>query len=278
MGAPMAGHLLAAGRDLVVWSRTTGRDAELVEKGATRAADLFEMGRLCDVVCICVNRTEDVRECLDQLTRDARPGTLFIDHSTIAPAAAVELQGELLSKGMRFVDAPLTGGSMGALKGTLTIFCGGTEADVEAAKPILSAYARRAERVGGPGAGQMMKMANQIAVAGSLIGLCEAMSFAKKAGLELHQVKELVGSGAAGSWAFENYGPKILAEDWSPGFSVRNQRKDLAYCFDAADTLDAAIPATEIADRLLGELEAEGHGDWTTAALFAKLLEHGWQR
>jgi 3-hydroxyisobutyrate dehydrogenase len=273
MGAPMAGHLLRAGHSVSVWNRTAEKAEPLREQGASVAADLRDLGELCDLVFICVNRSEDVRECLGGLTEKARPDTLFVDHSTISPKVAKEIHEELRGKSLRFIDAPITGGSMGAQKGQLTIFCGGGAGDIEDAMPYLDAYARKAERVGGPGAGQMMKMANQIAVAGSLLGLCEALSFAKKAGLDLKQTHALVGSGAAGSWAFENYGPKILAEDWSPGFSVRNQRKDFSYCFEAGDEVNAVLPGTQIVDQLLELLEEEGGGEWTTAALYKVLLE-----
>ncbi len=157
---------------------------------------------------------------------------------------------------------------MGAQNGTLTIFCGGSEEDFSFAAPILGAYGRRVERVGGPGAGQMMKMANQIAVGGALLALCESLAFAKRAGLDLKQAHALIGSGAAGSWAFENYGPKILNQDWAPGFSIKNQRKDFGYAFEAAEKIGALIPGTILTDELLELLQNEGRGEETTAALF----------
>ena len=123
-----------------------------------------------------------------------------------------------------------------------------------------------------------MKMANQIAVGGALLALCEAMSFAKKAGLDLEQTRDLVSRGAAGSWAMENYGPQILKRDWSPGFSVKNQRKDFGYCKEAAGAVDAAIPGTVLVDQLLGRLEEQGHGEWTTSALFEVLSEMGFEQ
>jgi 3-hydroxyisobutyrate dehydrogenase-like beta-hydroxyacid dehydrogenase len=272
MGLPMAGHLFAAGTDLVLWNRTPAKADPLKKRGAHVAESLEELGRVCGVVCMCVPRTEDVQECLRILTKETSAGTLFIDHSTILPMAAKEIHAELGARGMRFVDAPITGGSMGAQKGQLTIFCGGDEADVRAATRIVAPYAKRAERVGGPGAGQMMKMVNQIAVAGALLALCESLAFAEKAGLDLRQTKELVGSGAAGSWAFENYGPKILAKDWSPGFTIENQVKDLKYCLESAEEIGAELPGTALVDGLLEEMAAKGDGGKTTAALFERLL------
>ena len=274
MGGPMAGHLLKAGRTVTVWNRTPEKSEPLRESGATVAPDLATVGETCDIVFLCVRGSEDVAECLEGM-RDAHPGTLFVDHSTIAPPAAEGLHKELTSRGHRFVDAPITGGSTGAKNGQLTIFLGGEESDCAEAKDAMAPYSKRAERVGPGGAGQLAKMANQIAVGGALLALCETLSFAKKAGLDTAQIRSLVGGGSGGSWAFENYGKMILAEDWTPGFSVDNQRKDLAYCRVAADEVDAAIPCTDLVDRLLAPLQEEGRGGDTTAALYEVLLGMG---
>lgn len=268
MGKPMAGHLVRAGHEVMVWNRTPGK----VVEGASQAGTLEAVARSCEVVMLCVNRTEDVAEVLDGLVRSSESGvrktSLVVDHSTIAPRAAETLHSEMKELGVAFVDAPITGGSMGAQNGTLTIFCGGEEEAIERSRPYLEAYGKRVERVGGPGKGQMMKMANQIAVGGALLALCECLAFADKAGLDLAQAKELIGGGAAGSWAFDNYGPKILNRDWSPGFSVKNQRKDFAYAREAAETLGMDLPGTDLVDSLLATLQNEGRGDETTAALF----------
>lgn len=275
MGLPMAGHLLRAGNELHVWSRTPGKADGLASEGAKVAGSLAELGAACEAVMLCVTRTEDVIECLDDLTSQvgANSGKLFVDHSTILPKATVEIHRSMAEKGCRFVDAPITGGSMGAVKGQLTIFCGGDQQDVDEAKRHIAPYTKRAERVGGPGAGQLTKMANQIAVGGSLLALCESLAFAKKAGLDIAQTRELLAGGAAASWAFENYGPKILAEDWSPGFTVANQVKDFEYCLETASELGAALPATSIANELLEEMMEDGDAGLTTAALYRKLLE-----
>lgn len=268
MGGPMAGHLVKAGLDVVVWNRSPEKSKPLADAGASVASNLAELGRQCSLVFLCVNRTEDVLACLSELTSEAGPGTLFVDHSTISPAGAKQIHQELAGRGFRFVDAPITGGSMGAQKGQLTIFCGGEVADIDEAGQAMQAYAKRFERVGGAGAGQMMKMANQIAVGGALLALCESLAFASRAGLDVAQTRELLSGGAAGSWAFENYGPKILAKDWSPGFSIKNQRKDFAYCLEAAEELEIPIPGTELVDELLSVLQEDGRGEETTAALF----------
>ena len=273
MGKPMAMHLRNAGWPLIVWNRTPGKTDALLQLGARIAKNLGELAKECDVIITCVGGTDDVKACFNELTATAKPGALFIDHSTIAPEGAKQIHDDLTAKGFRFIDAPITGGSMGAQKGQLTIFCGGQEDDIDEALVILKSYAKRAERVGGPGDGQLMKAVNQIAVGGALIGLCESLAFANKAGLDVNQAKDIVGGGAAGSWAFDNYGPKILNEDWSPGFSVKNQLKDFRYCLDTAKAIDASIPGTEVVKRYLQMLEDEGHGEWTTAVLYAKLLE-----
>lgn len=274
MGGPMAGHLLRAGWPLTVWNRTAAKAEPLRAAGANVAASPAEVAEAADVVFLCVRGSEDVEEMLDAM-KDAPQGTLFVDHSTIAPPAATRLHQKVAERGHRFVDAPVTGGSTGAQNGQLTIFLGGEPADCEAAKDVMEPYTKRAERVGSGGAGQLAKMANQIAVGGALLALCETLSFADKAGLDVAQIRELVGGGSGGSWAFENYGKMILAGDWRPGFSVDNQRKDFGYCKEAAREIDAAIPGTELVDRLLAPLQAEGRGGDTTAALYEVLLRMG---
>ena len=271
MGAPMAGHLLKAYGSLGGWSRTPSQTVELEKAGAVRAASPRDLAAVCDVVVLCVNRTEDVQALADELAQGAKPGTLIINHSTISPAGAQQIEASLAAKGLRFVDAPITGGSMGAQSGQLTIFVGGSEEDCADAIEAIKPYSKRAERVGGPGAGQMAKMANQIAVGGMLIGLCECLAFADKAGLDLEQMRDMIGGGAGGSWGFPNYGPRILKRDWSPGFSIKNQRKDFAYCRDAAAEIHARIPGTELVDDLLKVLQDEGRGEEATTALFEVL-------
>lgn len=271
----MAGHLLAAGRTVHVWNRTAAKATPLAERGAVVELDLRSIGASCNVVFLCVGRTEDVEECALAVAEGMCPGGIIVDHSTIEPDGARRIASQLAERSIRFVDAPITGGSVGAKRGQLTIFMGGSAADIAEVAPIVAAYAKRAERVGPVGAGQMTKLANQIAVGGALSGVCEALAFAEKAGLDLALTRELIAGGAGGSWAFEFYGPKILARDWTPGFSVKNQRKDFGYCAKAADSIGAAIPTTILLDELLSRLETDGRGELTTAALFEVLLEMG---
>jgi 3-hydroxyisobutyrate dehydrogenase len=270
MGGAMSMNLLQANGSVWVYNRTREKAKSLVEAGAT-FGELDELAAKCEVIFLCVSRSEDVDGCLKRMM-GAKPGTLFVDHSTIEPRAAREFHGRLAENGHRFVDAPVTGGSLGAKAGKLTIFLGGSETDVEEAKATAAPYTKRAERVGEAGAGQTAKMANQIAVAGTLLSVCESLAFAQKAGLDLGLIRDLVGGGAGGSWAMEYYGPKILNKDWSPGFTITNQVKDLDYCHDAAAELGASIPATDLANELLKRVLAAGYGDRTTAALYEEYL------
>lgn len=271
MGAPMAGHLATAGHQTLIWNRTPGKDSLPISKGASPAS-LEEIAQSCPIICLCLGRTEDVRQIVEKLLKSTKTGALIIDHSTIAPAGALEIAQLCRSHSAEFLDAPITGGSAGAINGTLTIFCGGSPESFAQAEPILQAYGRRVAHVGSSGKGQLMKMANQIAVGGALIGLCESLAFAKKAGLDLATTRELLNTGSAGSWAFENYGPKILENDHTPGFSVKNQRKDFGYCMNSADELGLKIPLTELTDSLLAHLTAAGREEEATSALFDVLV------
>ncbi|MEI7985736.1 MAG: NAD(P)-dependent oxidoreductase [Armatimonadota bacterium] len=273
MGGPMAGHLIKGGHQVTVWNRSAAKSEPLQEQGATIAPDLKSLAETCEVIFTCVGRSEDVAEVVRGMVPHAKPGTLFIDHSTIEPSMARTLHKELKGQSLKFVDAPITGGSVGAQSGTLTIFCGGDHDDVVHAMNIMLPYTKRAERVGDSGSGQVMKLANQIAVGGALLGLCESIAFAKKAGLDINQAHSMIGGGAGGSWAFENYGAKVLNQDWSPGFSVKNQRKDFGYCESAAKELGIEIAMTELANRLLGELQKQGREEEATAALYEVYLK-----
>ncbi len=273
MGGPMAGHLIKGGHDVTVWNRSESKSEPLRTQGASVAPDLMSLAESCEVIFTCVGRSEDVAEVVRTMAPHAKPETLFVDHSTIEPSMARTLHEELKVQNLKFVDAPITGGSVGAQNGTLTIFCGGDHDDVVLAMNVMLPYTKRAERVGDSGSGQVMKLANQIAVGGALLGLCESIAFATKAGLDIHQAHSMIGGGAGGSWAFENYGAKVLNQDWSPGFSVKNQRKDFGYCESAAKELGIEIAMTELANRLLGELQKQGREEDATAALYEVYLK-----
>ena len=273
MGGPMAGHLITGGHDVIVWNRSPGKSEMLRHQGAKVASTLKEVAEHADFIFSCVGRSEDVAEVVREMAPYAKPGTIFIDHSTIEPSMAKTLYEELKDKDLHFVDAPITGGSAGAKNGTLTIFCGGDHDSVASAMNVMLPYTKRAERVGESGQGQVMKLANQIAVGGALNGLCESLAFATKAGLDITQAHSMIGGGAGGSWAYENYGRMILNHDWTPGFSVKNQRKDFGYCEAAADEIGIDIPMAKLVNELLKRLQDAGRQEDTTAALYEVYLE-----
>lgn len=270
MGAAMASHLADKGHRLIVWNRTSSK-AEPFRGRAEIAPSLEDVGRVASIVFICVSRTEDVQDVLDRMMPVAQKGTLFVDHSTIEPSATRDLAARLESLGLHLLDAPVTGGSIGAQSGTLTAFCGGRKEDFDRALPYLQAYTKTARLVGGSGFGQRMKMANQIAVCLTLLSMAECLSFAEKAGLDLKVCIELIGSGAGGSWSLENYGPKAVAGDHTPGFSITNQQKDLAYALQTAREIQASLPGTALVHQLLAGLENAGEGERATTALFELL-------
>ncbi|MEO7453131.1 MAG: NAD(P)-dependent oxidoreductase [Fimbriimonadales bacterium] len=261
MGARMAGHL-ARRYELLVWNRTPEKAAGI--DGGKVAESLQELAESCDEIFICVSKTEDVQEVLAGLKQHLRENALIVDHSTIEPKAAKEMAREF----GRFVDAPVTGGEKGAIEGTLTIFCGGRQENFERAKPFMETYGKRVRRVGESGSGQMMKMANQISVVGCVLAMAESLAFAERAGLNMEETIELVGSGAGGSWSLTNYGPKVLARDWSPGFSIDLQQKDLRYALEAANEMGLDLPGTKLVESLFASLQEQGRGGQATPALF----------
>lgn len=263
MGSRMAGHLAKAG-EVIVWNRTPSRS----EGFDSVASSPAELARRCDQVFICVSRTEDVREVLYAMAPALRPGMTIVDHSTIEPSAAREMAENLAVQGVGFVDAPVTGGEKGAIDGTLTIFCGGSLADFEKALPFMEAYGKKIRLVGPPGSGQMMKMANQVSVVGCVLAMAECLAFADRAGLDMAETIDLVGSGAGGSWSLTNYGPKVLARDWSPGFSIDLQQKDLHYALDAARAMGLSLPGATLIEQLFASLQRQGRGGEATPALF----------
>lgn len=267
MGSPMARHLANHGFDLVVWNRTRAK-AEALADVARVANSIEELADQASLIFLCVSDSNDVEEIVRSIFRNAKEGALIVDHSTIAPKDAIRIAEMANAAGLRFVDAPVTGGSVGARQGTLTLFCGGEERDFERAQPYWSAYAKKAKLVGPVGAGQTMKMANQIAVALTLLSMAEALAFAEKAGLNLDDCIELIGGGAGGSWSLTNYGPKAVAGDHTPGFAIRHQQKDLVYALQAAREARASLPGTALVHQLLAVLENQGRGDEATTALF----------
>src|SRR3972149_5080805 len=240
MGRGMARNLLKAGFKVCVWNRTASKMDELAAEGATKAASPADLAAQSDVVITCVSDTPDVEAVIlgDRgVIHGLRPGALVIDMSTISPHATREIARKLAGKGAHMLDAPVSGGSEGAAKGTLTIMVGGEAGQVARAMPVLQAMGKTITHVGGHGDGQMVKLVNQILVVGNCLAMCEALLFAQAGGLDLRKAFEAVAPGAAGSWMLSQRGPQILNRDWRPGFTIDLQQKDVRLVLAAADPL-----------------------------------------
>jgi 3-hydroxyisobutyrate dehydrogenase-like beta-hydroxyacid dehydrogenase len=275
MGRGMSRNLLAAGVDLVVWNRTAERMAPLVEEGAAAGESPSDVGARCDVVITCVSDTPDVEEVLlgdEGVAAGADEGTLVVDTSTISPEATRELAGRLGERGIGFVDAPISGGSEGAEQGTLSVMVGGDPEHVARARPCLETFASRITHVGPVGSGQAAKLTNQILVVTTMLGVSEALVFAAAQGLDLDRTLEAVTGGAAASWMLENRGPQVIAGDWSPGFTIDLQQKDLRLVLEAAEAAGVPVVATSLIHQLYAALQAAGLGGEGNHAL-AKAIE-----
>jgi 3-hydroxyisobutyrate dehydrogenase len=270
MGGAMAANLARAGFPLTVWNRTEGRVHDLEALGATVAPSPAQAAASADVIVICVSDTPDVEAVLfgaDGVVEGAAAGSLVIDCSTIAPSGAWDFAARLRERDLRMVDAPVSGGSEGARNGTLTIFVGGDTADVERARPILSALGRTITHVGPIGAGQAVKAVNQVILAGAYLGVAEGIVLAIKAGLDVEQVVDALGGGAAQSWVLANRSGRMIDDDYPLGFKVALHRKDLAIALDLAAQLGAVLPVTALAAQFETGLIVDGHGDDDVSAL-----------
>jgi len=229
MGRGMTRNLLKAGQDVTAWNRTAARMDEFAAAGAKTASSPADLAARCDVILVCVSDTPDVEQVLfgvNGVGAGVKPGALVVDHSTISPQKTVEMAKRLNAQGAAYLDAPVSGGSEGAAKGTLSIMIGGAAADVERALPVLQAYGKTITHVGGQGAGQMAKLVNQILVVVNQLAASEALLFAQSGGLDLAKTLEAVKSGAAGSWMLANRGPQMIVRDFRPGFTIDLQQKD----------------------------------------------------
>jgi 3-hydroxyisobutyrate dehydrogenase len=270
MGAAMAANLARAGFPVTAWNRTPDRAPELDDLGVTRATTPAEVARSVDVVVVCVSDTPDVAAVLlgpDGVAAGARPGTLVIDCSTISPAATRGFAAELAERDVALVDAPVSGGSEGAQKATLTIFVGGKAADVDRARPILGALGKTITHVGPIGSGQAVKAVNQVILAGTYLGVAEGIVLAMKAGLDVDQVVGALGGGAAQSWVLANRSGRMIANDYPLGFKVSLHRKDLGIALDLAKELSAELPVSELAADLETGLIEGGHAEDDMSAL-----------
>ncbi|MCU0869134.1 MAG: NAD(P)-dependent oxidoreductase [Burkholderiales bacterium] len=273
MGDPMAGHLQKkGGHDVTVWNRTSAKaERWAAQYGGTMATTAREAVAGATLVAMCLGNDDDVRSVVygdaGALAGMAK-GAVLVDHTTASAELARELHARCAAVGVGFVDAPVSGGQAGAVNGALGIMCGGTEADFEAAKPVLDVYAKSCLRIGAPGAGQLCKMVNQICIAGVLQGLAEALVFGKRAGLDLEQVIGVISKGAAQSWQMENRWKAIDANAFDGfGFAVDWMRKDLGICLDEAKRNGARLPLTALVDQFYAQVQGRGGQRWDTSAL-----------
>lgn len=270
MGRSMAGHVLARGYELTLHSRTRARAGELLARGATWAGSPREVAERSDVVFVIVGLPAEVREVLlgeRGVLAGARPGAIVVDMSTSAPALAREVAAAAEARGVHALDAPVSGGDVGAREARLSIMIGGDAGVAAALRPLWECMGRTFVHQGGPGAGQHTKMVNQVLIAGGMIGLCEALLYAHRAGLDPERVLASVSSGAAGSWSLTNYAPRILRGDFEPGFLVEHFIKDLGIALDEARALGLSLPGLALAQQLYLAAQAQGLGRKGTQAL-----------
>ena len=275
MGYPMAGHLVAAGHEVTVYNRTVSKAESWADahKGAF-AATPREAADGADFAMACVGNDDDLRSvCLgeDGAFAGMKPGAIFVDHTTVSAAVTRELYAEADKRNISFVDAPISGGQAGAENGQLSVMCGGDAGAYQRAEPVIDAYSKICRRIGESGAGQMTKMCNQIAIAGLVQGLSEALHFAERAGLDGRAVVEVISQGAAGSWQMANRYETMLDDHFEHGFAVDWMRKDLDICLRTANETGASLPVTALVDQFYKDVQKLGGGRWDTSALIKRL-------
>lgn len=279
MGAPMAGHLQKAGHAVTVYNRTPSKAEDWVATyGGAMARTPREAAQGAEIVLSCVGNDDDLRSvCVgpDGAFVGMESGTVFVDHTTVSAAVTAELYEVADAVQISFVDAPISGGQAGAENGALSIMCGGDEGAYARAEPVMNVYAKLCRRIGTSGMGQMTKMCNQIAIAGLVQGLSEALHFADKAGLDGRAVVEVISQGAAGSWQMANRYETMLDDKFEHGFAVDWMRKDLGICLDTADENGASLPVTALVDQFYKDVQKMGGGRWDTSSLFKRLKAMG---
>jgi 3-hydroxyisobutyrate dehydrogenase len=278
MGAPMAGHLARAGHQVTVYNRTAAKAAAWLGEHAgldvRHAPTPAAAAAGAAVIFACVGNDDDLREVSAGSVGafgGMAPGAIFVDHTTASAAVARELHAAARARGLHFIDAPVSGGQAGAVNGALTVMCGGDAEPFEAMRPVALAFARAVTRVGASGAGQLAKMVNQISIAGLVQGLSEAITFGERAGLDMAQVLEVIGKGAAQSWQMDNRGKTMLARKFDFGFAVDLMRKDLGLVLAEARRNGAQLPVTALVDQFYAELQSAGHARSDTSSLIARL-------
>ncbi len=275
MGMPMARNLLKAGFEVVAYNRTKSKAEQLTKEGAKKANSPRELAMECPVVITIVSDTPDVEEVVlgkDGVIEGIKPGSVVIDMSTISPQATQRIAARLRQKEVHMLDAPVSGGEQGAIKGTLSIMVGGDAEVFERCKPIFEAMGGNIAHVGSNGMGQTVKLVNQILVAGNLNAVVEGLVFSQKAGVDLNKAINAIKGGAAGSWQLENLGPRIIKRDFSPGFMVDLMQKDLRLITETAAAMKTPLPVTSLIHQMYYSLQSSGEGKSGTQAL-VKALE-----
>jgi 3-hydroxyisobutyrate dehydrogenase-like beta-hydroxyacid dehydrogenase len=283
MGYPMAGHLAQAGHQVTVYNRTATKSvawradftgASGVNCTVNHAATPRLAVHGADIIFCCVGNDEDLRSVTigpDGAFAGMKPGAIFVDHTTASASVARELSTLARHQGLHFVDAPVSGGQAGAQNGMLTVMCGGDRAAFEAAKPVAMAFSRAFTLLGDSGAGQLAKMVNQICIAGLVQGLSEAIAFGQQAGLDMNQVLDVIGKGAAQSWQLDNRGKTMVADKFDFGFAVDWMRKDLGLVMDEAKRNGARLPVTALVDQFYADVQHMGGNRWDTSSLIKRL-------
>ncbi len=278
MGKPMALNLLKAGYELTVHNRTRAKAEQLLTEGAAWAANPADVANRSDVVIICVTDTPDVRGVLlgqSGVIAAARPGLICVDMSTISPAATKEMGQILKTKGVTLIDAPISGGEVGAIEGKLSIMMGGPKEAVEKVRPVMEVMGRTVTYCGPLGSGQITKLANQVMVIHTIMSLAEGLAFAEKAGLDLETTLKVTSAGAAASHSLKALGPKVIAGDLKPAFMVDLQQKDLRLILEYAEQVKQPLPGVALARQLLAVLQAQGRGRDGTQALVDVIRQLG---
>ncbi|MFT3663893.1 NAD(P)-dependent oxidoreductase [Piscinibacter sp.] len=275
MGLPMAGHLARAGHRTTVYNRSAAKAAAwAAEYGGRSAPTPREAAQDADIVFACVGNDDDLRAVVlgeHGAFAGMRPGAIFVDHTTASAEVARELGAEAHKRGLQFIDAPVSGGNLGAINGALTVMCGGDAQAFETIRPVALAFAKAVTLLGPNGAGQLAKMVNQIAIAGLVQGLAEAIAFGERAGLDMKAVLGVIGKGAAQSWQMDNRGPTMVDDKFDFGFAVDWMRKDLGLCLDEAKRNGARLPVTALVDQFYADVQAGGGNRLDTSSLIKRL-------
>ena len=277
MGYPMAGHLVAAGHRVTVYNRTTAKAERWVaEHGGEMAMTPAAAAEGAEYVFLCVGDDPDVLAVTtgaDGVLETMGEGAVLVDHTTASAVIARNVHAAAAAQGVGFVDAPISGGQAGAENGVLTVMCGGDQADFDRVAPVIDAYSRACNLLGGPGSGQLTKMVNQICIAGLVQGLSEGINFAQRAGLDVGGVVDTISKGAAGSWQMENRAQTMADGVFDYGFALDWMRKDLRICFEEAAANGSVLPVTEIVDGYYEQLQELGLGRWDTSTLIHLLSQ-----